>query len=737
MKYRVTALVTAALLLAGCAPQGVTPAEETVAGGYAEQRFSMPEGFYCETLVTNADSTLTLYGGEDSMAWRDPDGVRGGVLACTVQPDGTIQPYTPDWNTQLLEICADTAGISLSLAADEAGAVYIMADQPGGETPFRLWKAEGEGLAEIPVELSSLAENPQSDDVVYTLVGVSGEYLFVEANTNVWAIFGTDGTLYKQGAEQVVMQPSAVRSGYAWVGSNGFAAAYTLPEFEPARRLSLPAGRIFPDWKGRGFYHISEAWEEEAVVSHYTLDGDTREILMRGGDYSWGAPSAGVYHGGETPDGALWLLVSEQAQDILCRYVYDPNRAVENTLTVYSLRDSDAVRQAIALWNSQHPTVRVEYTVWMEDEQTGVQEGDVIRRLNTQLLSGDGPDLLFLDGLPVQSMMEQGLLTDLAPLADWSSVRENLLSACAQDGAVYGVPTGFATWIAGGRPEDVDDRLTTLTGLAEAAASQSEEDPYIALNNLLYEQLFDVFYPASAQAIWEDGTFQSDACRTFLTSLDALAGTANLPTISTYDRQNEEGTSAQELYEQYPVQGTLSDFYNREYGYGGRWFVEEWDTALEAAHFSVLVRDENGRLAPSEYGEVTLYPMPGVGGGSWFEAKGIAAIPKTSEENRDLAIEFIQLLLSDEMQKNGRLEGLPVTHSGWTAALDEVKKTDPFGTTGDLDAFVDSLQPVWIDSNLQEAVRSAAAKKYSGELSMEEALQEIEQKASLRLAEQN
>ena len=143
MNNRVTALAAAALLLAGCAPQSVTPAEETVAGGYAEQRFSMPEGFFCEALVPNADSTLTLYGGTDSMAWRDPAGVRGGVLACAVQPDGTMQPYTPAWNAQLLEICADTPGIGLSLAADEAGAVYLLADQQGGETPLRLWKAEG------------------------------------------------------------------------------------------------------------------------------------------------------------------------------------------------------------------------------------------------------------------------------------------------------------------------------------------------------------------------------------------------------------------------------------------------------------------------------------------------------------------------------------------------------------------------------------------------------------------
>ena len=115
----------------------------------------------------------------------------------------------------------------------------------------------------------------------------------------------------------------------------------------------------------------------------------------------------------------------------------------------------------------------------------------------------------------------------------------------------------------------------------------------------------------------------------------------------------------------------------------------------------------------------------------------MAAIPRTSEENRALAIEFIQLLLSDEMQKNPRLEGLPVTRSGWTAALDEVKKTDPFGTTGDLDAFVDSLRLVWIDGDLQEVVRRAAAEEYSGQLSMEAALHQIEQEAALRLAEQS
>ncbi len=39
---------------------------------------------------------------------------------------------------------------------------------------------------------------------------------------------------------------------------------------------------------------------------------------------------------------------------------------------------------------------------------------DAIRTLNTEVMAGEGPDILFMDGLPVNSYIEKGLLADVS-----------------------------------------------------------------------------------------------------------------------------------------------------------------------------------------------------------------------------------------------------------------------------------------------------------------------------------
>ena len=83
-------------------------------------------------------------------------------------------------------------------------------------------------------------------------------WVFVSANNGHWAVFSTEGKLvnqYEPSAQGsgASFYASAVRNGYAWAGSNGYAPAYTLPEMEKASSLTLPMGTIFPDWEGEGF----------------------------------------------------------------------------------------------------------------------------------------------------------------------------------------------------------------------------------------------------------------------------------------------------------------------------------------------------------------------------------------------------------------------------------------------------------------------------------------------------
>ena len=147
-------------------------------------------------------------------------------------------------------------------------------------------------------------------------------------------------------------------------------------------------------------------------------------------------------------------------------------------------------------------------------------------------------------------------------------------------------------------------------------------------------------------------------------------------------------------------------------------------------------QDEEGSLTGSAPGEVTLYPMPGVEGTGVLEPLCAAALPVNSE-NQALALDFLQLMLSDTVQSAAGLDALPVTESGLAAALDRVRQTDPFTVTNDENAVLDSLTAVIPDTVLQAAAREAAARLYDGELTPETACQAVKEAAALRLAEQS
>lgn len=46
-------------------------------------------------------------------------------------------------------------------------------------------------------------------------------------------------------------------------------------------------------------------------------------------------------------------------------------------------------------------------------EGTGVDTSDAIKKLNTEIMAGKGPDILLLDNLPVDSYIENEVLADI------------------------------------------------------------------------------------------------------------------------------------------------------------------------------------------------------------------------------------------------------------------------------------------------------------------------------------
>lgn len=119
--------------------------------------------------------------------------------------------------------------------------------------------------------------------------------------------------------------------------------------------------------------------------------------------------------------------------------------ASEGALRIYSLYGGYEVRQAASLFQGLHPELEVSFETGYTGED-GVTLSDAIRTLNTELMAGEGPDLLVLDGLPADSYVEKGLLEDVTDMVEPSKEKYfyNMISAYNDGGKIFKLPTAFS-----------------------------------------------------------------------------------------------------------------------------------------------------------------------------------------------------------------------------------------------------------------------------------------------------
>lgn len=224
--------------------------------------------------------------------------------------------------------------------------------------------------------------------------------------------------------------------------------------------------------------------------------------------------------------GGEFLSVSSSGKVI--RFTYDPDMpsVPSEHLSVYSLKDSYSMRTAISLYQINHPEIYVDYEVGMEEGGALTRE-DALKKLNTQIMAGEGPDILMMDGLPMDSYIEKGLLLDLTGLMEEigqeEDLYENLYQAMARDGKVYVVPAQAYLPVVLGREKYVSG-IKDLASMADEICRIREDEPG---KDILYlcdeKQVMKAFAPVAAP-VWKSGGGEIDqeAIGEFLTQMKRI-----------------------------------------------------------------------------------------------------------------------------------------------------------------------------------------------------------------------
>ncbi len=165
----------------------------------------------------------------------------------------------------------------------------------------------------------------------------------------------------------------------------------------------------------------------------------------------------------------------------LVRFTYDPDipTVPDELVKVYSLKDNTTIRQAVSLYQTANPGVLIQYEVGIA-EGSSVTREDALKSLNTKIMAGEGPDVLILDDMPLDSYIEKGLLLDMSALISGLSGDEalfdNIANAMKTGDELYAMPCEiYLPAIAG--EEKYIAQMKDLEGIADGMEELRRDNP--------------------------------------------------------------------------------------------------------------------------------------------------------------------------------------------------------------------------------------------------------------------
>lgn len=192
----------------------------------------------------------------------------------------------------------------------------------------------------------------------------------------------------------------------------------------------------------------------------------------------------------------LLAAAYSESQNTLYQYAYKADKNKEKTaVTFYTLEENAALDKVLGTYQRNKPTVQVEVETG-RTKDNGVTTSDALKTLNTDILSGNGPDVICLDGISAENFIDNGLLADLSQQVAEIDEKEGLFTNIIKDykrgNKVYAVPTQFGFMgIVGDKKAvssagDFSEFLDEVESLWKEKSALSE-DNFIAAIPLLYQ----------------------------------------------------------------------------------------------------------------------------------------------------------------------------------------------------------------------------------------------------------
>ena len=209
------------------------------------------------------------------------------------------------------------------------------------------------------------------------------------------------------------------------------------------------------------------------------------------------------------PDHPKGVMYKDGRYNLFVNYISSyqakKDRKKKGTITVYSLYPDEELEEIIRVYQIYRPNVSVKLEVGVE-KKSNITSAQAIEKLNSRMLSHNGPDVLFLDGMDDANYVENGLLKDLSDVYETikkeQSLFTNITDAYKKEGHIYALPTHFIPSFLIGK-KDVVQKSESLDDLVQMVA-EDKTTWGNALDMYTAKQLFETLYPSCSNLIFKN-----------------------------------------------------------------------------------------------------------------------------------------------------------------------------------------------------------------------------------------
>lgn len=743
-------------------------------GRYMEEQKEMPEGVgYLNDMVRLSDGELALVDAmsgtihvsqDNGDSWEEKKvssavsllDTGGEITSMAVDSSGGVFFSYIDWGS--VGTSGDSSEDEGTSEADDSSDAFVVSDDT--ESPisdyqecYKYVSADG---TEKDLPLKIKAQNNRleqavfaGDDSLYVMDFDGGVYAIDMEQAASNEIFSLENNLHRElcaSGDYVIGVGSDTAVFYQISTGEQQEDDETFNDFV-SKELSDVSSRfrLTMDKDGKTVYSASKS----GLYSH-VLGGSTMEELLNGGLCTLGDPTKDVAAVLANEDGTFDIAYTDGEADHL---TYDPEASTvpEQQITVYSLNSNDTVNKAISSFRKNHPEVYVKNEIGLTGDN-GVTSEDAIRNLNTKLLAGEGPDIILLDGMPVDSYVEKGILADLsdvaADLKKDGNYFTNILEAYKGENGLYAMPVRFTV------PMIIGDKATLkqmkdLNTFADAVEKERENNPEIEsiLGTYTAEELLKVLALTSASAWMKGNELDTNALTDFLTQAEKIYQVEHKNITDAMVQEHEEQLARIAAYGINRIAEELTDaqlsWIMMKVQSMGAGYVSGMDGMKAIASFSENKENGASRLMPGQMQQV-------------FCPSGLVGMNQNTKE-KEVAESFLIELFGEKVQQSDLQDGFPVNadaydsftenprpeiYEGYSMSAEdgeEVSINVVWPAAEDIAAFKETIGELHTPSlqagTLVDVVLESGQKVLEGDITVEEGVNEIAQKMELMFAE--